>query len=446
MLELVIDNSESHFVKMNKTHENALRSLLSFVIPPSYGRSKYSSLATYKSLLTKQGRFPTGLLPRIQKYLDSQPLGSVKITDVRKVPRPEKRIIDSRFPYKPYHEQIIAAKACKRAHRGVIVAPTGVGKSAIIALIIRELQVKTLVVVPSLELKRQLIKSLEEIYPWGVGPEKQIWVENIDALRRFKSLEGIDCLIIDEFHHSAAETYKKMNKTIWKDIYYRFGLTATFFRALEHENIYLESILSEVLYTIKYEDAVDKEYIVPLDVYSLNGFIPGKKIDNKDFKVYSHAYKELIVQNETRNLIISDTLLRLYQGKVSTLCLVKEIEHGNRLKELTGLPFANGESNDCKDLIKAFNEGKIKVLIGTTGVLGEGVDTKPCEYVLIATPIKSRALFMQGVGRGFRKFPGKETCKLILIEDNSHRWFKAAYKEQVLTIKEEYNRNVIKLV
>ena len=84
-----------------------------------------------------------------------------------------------------------------------------------------------------------------------------------------------------------------------------------------------------------------------------------------------------------------------------TLTLVKEINHGKALSVLSDSPFSNGEDEESRKYIELFKEARIKTLIGTTGVLGEGVDTKPAEYVIIAGLGKSKNAFMQQVGRGF---------------------------------------------
>jgi superfamily II DNA or RNA helicase len=419
---------------LTKDQFDSLRKVMSYTITKDY-YSPWGQIVT-KSLLTKLGEFPTGLLYLLPVDLYSS-LGTLNVHNNRKEP------IASLSRFKPlstaprltlYPEQKDAANAAKLHSRGILVAPTGVGKSQMIRLIIEKLGVNTLVVVPSLELKRQLTETLTEYYGNKVGSlknKKPIAVENVDSLDPKKKLIGYDSVIIDEYHHSASKTYQDLNKYAWVDVYHRFGLTATPFRTQSEEKILLESILSEVIYEVKYQTAVDKGYIVPIESYFIN--VPKTK-DVKGIK-WPQVYNELVVNNKPRNIIIT-RLLDLLKDK-PTLCLVKEIAHGENLLTINTC-FINGVDEDSRRYLTWFNEGKINTLIGTTGIIGEGVDTKPCEYVVISGLGKSRSAFMQMCGRGVRRYKEKESCKVIIFKDDSHKFTKNHFKEECKILLEEY--------
>ena len=440
-LTLVINNSESQLLNINLEQYRELKKILRYSksIQSTYYLTQYPR---YQYLIDAKGRFPTGLLYLVQNYLIKKAL-NFKITDLRKRPESIIGLYNFSLRVTPYPEQIEAARACRTRYRGIVSATTGTGKSLIAAMIINELQVPTLVVVPSLELKRQLTQTLKELF----GTEKvgtlkdrrSIVVENVDSLP-LTPIEGYGALIIDEFHHSGAATYRKLNKKAWGNIFYRFGLTATPFRSQETERLLLESVLSEVIYTLDYQTSVSKGYIVPVEAYYIE--IPKKK--PKGIK-WPAVYSELVVHNTYRNEVISTILLNLQQNNISALCLVKEIQHGENLVKLTNLPFIKGENDDNRIKILEFNLKETPVVIGTTGVIGEGVDTKPCEYVIIAGLGKSKNQFMQCVGRGLRKYPDKNSCKIILIKDTSHKWTLSHYKAQVKILQEEYGVQPVKL-
>ena len=430
MITVKINNSESQIIGLSVEQFKRLRRLLSYAV----NGTAYFNKGFYqvKYLMDKRGVFPTGLLYIVQNYLKSTPH---TVNDLRTQPIARKSIFTLSLGYSPYPEQVKAAKACKTHMRGIVVAPTGVGKSAIAALIINELQVPTLVVVPSLELKRQLTAGLKAAFGDAVvGKDKPICVENVDSLARKTLKTKYDCVIIDEFHHSGASTYRKLNKKAWGGIFYRFGLTATPFRSQDNERLLLESVLSQVIYQVDYHTAVSNDYIVPMEAYYYE--IPKSKTDQIK---WAGVYSDLVVRNNARNGLIASLLVSLRDSGVSTLCLVKEIAHGEELSKLANVHFANGQNEDTEDLIKFFNQNKIKALIGTTGVIGEGVDTKPAEFIIIAGLGKSKNQFMQQVGRGFRKYPGKESCKIIIFLDPSHKWTKAHFKAQLAILAEEYN-------
>src|ERR1051326_7908668 len=183
-----------------------------------------------KPMLDKRGAFGTGLLYIVEHYLKEKRLKSV-LNDNRRLPEPQIGLFSLSLSFPPYPTQIAASQAAKLHRRGIIAAPTGSGKSVIASLIINILQVPTLVVVPSLELKRQLRDSFAAAFgPDSVGTLKDrrpIAVENVDALDPKKVITDYHCVLIDEFHHSGCATYLKLNKTAWSKIYYKLGLTAT---------------------------------------------------------------------------------------------------------------------------------------------------------------------------------------------------------------------------
>lgn len=424
-MKVIIDNSISRCVDLNVEQLRALRTLLSYKIPPN--EAYYSpGRSPVRYMITPQGYFPTGLLPRV---LTAYP--GIKISDLRVKPVLHRVIAPAASrDYLPYPEQIEAAKSALIASRGIICAPTGMGKSLICELILDEFQVPTLIVVPSLELKRQLTQSLAR---WV--NTNQVTVQNIDALDPSKAVKGIDLLIIDEFHHSAAKTYRQLNKKAWAGIYYRIGLTATPYRSKSSEQMLLESILSDLIYEVTYEQAVSKGYIVPVEPYYLN--IPVKTMTGND-RHWGSVYSELVVNNDIRNLMTAVLLKRLHTAGKSTLCLVKEISHGKTLSDLTLFPFANGQDGSSRNLIRAFSAGEINTLIATSGVCGEGVDTKPAEYVILAGGGMAKVGFMQSVGRGVRRYPGKESAKIILLRDSSHKYLLKHFNACVKNLKDEY--------
>lgn len=436
-MNLKINNSTSLIEGYSQEQFQQLRAILSYEEDPKAGFYSGRQFSTKKYLINKRGEFPTGLLYLVKDWAIVNKL-TIKTVDTRVKPKPFLKPLKLRLLHPPYPEQENAAAACQTANRGIVVAPTGLGKTIIAALIISKLQVRTLVVVPSLELKRQLTEFLSSAFGkthvGGLG--STIAVENVDALD-VKQPINYDCVILDEYHHSGAKTYRELNAKTWQNVYFKFGLTATAFRSQEHEKILFESILSKVIFKIDYHVAVKKGYIVPMEAYCY-------EISKKNTEAYTWAqvYKELVVENQERNDLIANLLNLCNQQKASTLCLVKEIKHGEILSALTGIPFANGIDKESKNLIKEFNKGG-SCLIGTTGVLGEGIDTKPAEYVIIAGLGKSKNAFMQQVGRGFRKYGQKESCKIIIFLDRSHKFTLRHYREQVKILKEEYGAEPI---
>lgn len=422
MVIVTVGNSYSNIRSMSPEQEKALRDKLSYTVG---GQAAYFSKfgPRRKPMLSKRGDFPTGLLTRVFNYLGGTP---VKLIDSRTKPSVSLKAtvpLPDGFP-SPYKAQLDAVKKALRYGRGTISMPTGTGKSLVIALLAKSFSLRTLVIVPSLEIKKQLQHTLREF--------GNIVVENIDS-KALETLAEFDLLIIDEAHHVAAKTYQKLNKSVWKDIYYRLFLTATPFRNDTEEQLLFESIAGQVIYKLDYKTAIKENYIVPVEAYYFD--IPKQ---DADVWTYAEVYKYFVVKNQARNNIISNLISGFDVLQIPTLCLVREVEHGRILSELTNIPFVSGADEASRDYIRQFNNGEIKVLIGTTGILGEGIDTKPCEYVVIAGLGKARSQLMQQVGRSVRKYPGKESAKVIIFKDQSHKFLSRHFNAQKAILKEEY--------
>jgi superfamily II DNA or RNA helicase len=401
------------------------------------------------NLMTKAGEFPTGLLYIVEERLTKLALPYV-VEDTRVAPKTRLAGSGSMFipgscPT-PYPEQIDAARAALEHGRGIIAAPTGSGKSLIAALICDAFQVRTLIVVPKVELKSQLTQSLREYFRHdAVGPavdgrcKHWITVENVDALRTKGVPPGADMLLIDEFHHAGAATYRNLNQKYWNDVYFKIGLTATPFRSRSEERLLLESVLSKVIYRIEYQQAVDAGYIVPVEAFFY-------RLPTTVTKAHSFAavYRDLVTENEYRNRLITYLAANLIKNDKSTLILTKIVQHGQTIESMLAdqgiiAPFAEGAKGKLNgDLISAFNRQETPALIGTNGILGEGVDTKPCEWMILGGLGKSRVQFMQQCGRTVRKFPGKESGKIVLFLDESHRWTESHFEAQCDYLLEEY--------
>lgn len=440
MITLIIDNSYSRVTGLTDTQFKSLRKILSYTKPYNV----FSPMTNRAiPLIDKSGSFPTGLQYLVNGWLSTN-VKTWSTKDNRIQPKPKALFGLPKFEHIPYKEQLEAADAVAKYKRTIISAITGSGKSLIAGLILYRLQLRALVVVPSLELKTQLTASMRTWFGEDkVGKGKDIWIENVQALDPKKPIKGYDCVIIDEFHHSGAKSYRKLNKYAWKDIYYRVGLTSTPFRSNEDERLLLESVLSSIGYRIPYSKAVALKKIVPVEAF----YVELPKVEVEGY-TWNEVYNELVVHNHHRNGIIASILGSLDAGNKSTLCLVKEINHGANIAAGPTGPdwyFANGVDEDSTYYLKLFNQGKLKTLVATQGYCGEGCDTKPAEYLILAGLGKSKNQFIQAIGRVLRTYPGKETGKVILFLDKSHKYTKAHFKAQCKILLDEYGVKPIKL-
>jgi superfamily II DNA or RNA helicase len=134
-----------------------------------------------------------------------------------------------------YQDEAMAAWQ-RQAGRGVVVLPTGAGKTVLALMAVAQLQARTLVVVPTLELVEQwrtaLIERLgapaEAVGQLGGGRRdlRPLTVATYDsASMRGRQLPQFGLLVLDEAHHLPATTYRTIARKV--DAPYRLGLSAT---------------------------------------------------------------------------------------------------------------------------------------------------------------------------------------------------------------------------
>lgn len=436
-MEVRIDNSDSKVLNLSDEDFKLLRKELSYRLDPQAARFIPNPALHIKYLIDKKGNFPTGLLHRVMAFAKARGL-AVTYNDLRSqepCPKVLSRAFKPGMTKLPYKAQLEALRAVTDVMRGVLQLPTGCGKSFIVAMILVKLQLRTLIVVPTLELKRQLTEDLTDTLTTMEG----VTVENIDS-GKLNTLTNYDCIIWDEVHHAAAKTYRNHNKKAWSKIRYRYGMTATPFRNKSEEQMLYESVAGQVIYSLSYTEAIKNKYIVPVEAYYVK--VPTMTVEGYN---WAEVYKELITDRKDRNDSIVEIAKNLILNNKATLVIVKEIKHGQFLSDLIGCPFVCGEDPDSKKYLKEFSLGKIPCIVGTSGTVGEGCDTKACEFVILATTGKAKTTFMQQIGRGVRKWKNKDSMKLILIKDFSHKWLKNHFNAQKKILKEEYGVELISL-
>lgn len=391
----------------------------------------------YRPLFDSEGYFPTGLLTRALEILNRRQV-KYEIQDRRKKPeRKYQFLLKEQLPQLRYYQKA-AARELEARHRGIVVMPTGTGKTKTACRMIHDLGVKTLVVTPGKEIVKLMMDDLERFFGKGKvkrlttkdSKTKEINVVNIQALVKLDPavFADIDMVIIDEFHHAAADTYLIANEAHLASCYYRIGLTATNFRN-DGADIALNAVLSEVLYEYEIKTAISDGYLMKPE-FRIIDHLP-HQADS-----YQEAYRDCIVNNVERNAHIVDLVKQ--HPKDSVIILVKQIDHGEILTGMIpGSQFIHGESKeaDREKMLTAFRKGELKCLIGTT-VIGEGVDL-PCANVLImAASGKARSQIMQNIGRVLRILEGKKQPLVYDFTDRDGSWL----EEHSLLRKNIYNQ------
>ena len=145
---------------------------------------------------------------------------------------------------------------------------------------------------------------------------------------------------------------------------------------------------------------------------------------------YAAAYSERIVNNDARNQLMVDIILKQVENNKSVLVPVRYINHGEiltlMLKKHLGkkVAFVSGDSTskELNTAIKKLQKKQIMCLISTS-VLGEGADVPSIDCVVMGSSVKSGVQALQNVGRALRRTEDKNTVDIYDIADFGCRWF-----------------------
>lgn len=377
--------------------------------------------ALRKITLVNHNEFPSGLLPKVLDWLMDEGI-EYDLNDKRIEPKRNSVKIMNKLPFPEFrYYQKEAVKNLMVDGRGIVVLPTGTGKTVTAAKMIWELGVRTLIITPNKEITKMMRDVMVKYFGSGsvdvlntktVKIKKSISIVNIQALIKIDPavLQGIDAVFIDEFHHSAADTYQEVNERHLKDVYYRIGLTATNFRN-DGSDLALQGVLSEVLYEYSVQQAIADGFLVKPEFIIIDNEIHLEETN------YQKVYREGIVENKERNRIIAEIAAEVKDKK--TIILVQYKEHGEMLKSMIpNAEFIHGEEKDDAraQMMEDFRDDELMCLIGTS-VIGEGVDLPCAEVLIMAGGGKARSQVIQNIGRVLRIFPGKEKATIYDFED-----------------------------
>lgn len=315
-----------------------------------------------------------------------------------------------------------ALAAAWRREQGVIQAPTGAGKTLIGLDMIRRRGQRALVLVHSQGLARQwagAIKKFLGFAPGQIGDGK--WVEGdkitiamLQTLSRnleqtAEMASGYGLVLCDEVHHIPARTFADVLARL--PCRFRYGLSATVHRR-DGLHVLINRAIGRTVAQIHPDEVENVGGIVPAQIKVVaTGFEPG------DVNGWTGLLDQ-IAQNPERNRVVADWAARA-AGYAPTLVLVDRIDHALLLSGMCSVPsvVAHGQlrGKQRKAAFEAMETASLT--IGTTGLLGEGLDVSRWSVLGLATPVSGRVKLLQAIGRVIRPFPGKEKGVVIDFVD-----------------------------
>ena len=319
--------------------------------------------------------------------------------------------------------------------RSLIISATGSGKTYLAAFDALNFGPKKLLyVVHEGSILRRSLETFQDVFGGqkvcGMysGEAKEIEADflfttnvsmckNLDIFKK----DEFDYIIIDECHHAVAETYKKIIDYFEPE--FLLGLTATENR-MDNKDV-VEIFDNNIPFELRLRDAIINDLIVPFHYY-------GIRDELVDYGLSDSAERRLIAQMaDTGNCEFIHQQIEKHRKdgeKLKALAFCRNIQHARMMAENLGeyykTAFLTGK-NKTGERIRAFNDlqsdSKDLEILFAVDILNEGVDIPGVNMVLFLRPTESSTIFIQQLGRGLRKYPGKDYVTILDFIGNNYK-------------------------
>jgi len=341
-------------------------------------------------------------------------------------------------------QEALAALARSRAEgrgRALVVMATGLGKTFLSAFDVLAWEqgagrgARVLFVAHRRELLQQAAATFRRVMPtapfgWCVGGqaelEGQVVFASIQKLSRPAQLarlrgDAFDYVIIDEVHHAAAPSYRRLLRGLAPQ--FLLGLTATPERADEADILRLFD--DHLPYRADLAEGIARRLLVPFRYTGLAdtvdyGPIPwrGGRFDPKALSVAVSARDRMERLWEAWQAVPGSRTL-LFCASIAHARFVRDWlrARGVRVEAVHSGP----DSADRQEAVEALEDGLLDALC-TVDLFNEGVDIRPVDRVVMLRPTESSVVFLQQLGRGLRTAPGKARLEVLDFVGN-HKVF-----------------------
>jgi superfamily II DNA or RNA helicase len=338
-----------------------------------------------------------------------------------------------------------ALEAMREAEQGMVVMQPGRGKTQIALAFAAQCNTRTLVLVHTEDILQQWVDYTQKAIPSladkvGVIRGKthevgHITIAMVHSLRSAaydeKFYKQFGCVIVDEAHHSAAQTWEViLNLCPAK---YRFGFTATKRRADNMEPLN-EILLGPVIYEQPFRSPI------PVTVERVNTRFYYPYSSRRSWSPMVRA----LVNDKARNQLIAKKVDKAIQDGHSVLVLSREIQHlvniEEAMRESAEILTAKRGKKLRVEILGKLRSGEIKCVLATQ-LADEALDVPRLSCVALVYPGKHDGRLTQQIGRALREHPSKDAavifdfvdgrCPVLFRQWKQRRMF---YKEAKLTI------------
>ena len=317
--------------------------------------------------------------------------------------------------------------------RALIIAATASGKTFLAAFDAYNFNAKRLLFVVHRDtILNDAKKTFEKIFgstrTYGLftGQEKNLDADFIFATNTMMATHldsfnpnNFDYIIFDECHHITNTTYEKILNYFTPA--FLLGLTATPER-MDKQDVF--AIFNYVVpYELRLRDAINNDLVVPFKYFAVRD----EMIDYSD-KEKVNFLKNYFKDDSHIQFISNQIEKHRPEGKLKAIGFCRSIDHAREMSlQMDGLgyhtTYLTGENN-TGERSKAFedlaDDNNDLEIIFAVDILNEGVDLPSVNMVLFLRPTESQTIFIQQLGRGLRKYKGKDHLTVLDFIGNSY--------------------------
>ena len=409
-----------------------------------YFRARPLDFAYLKGALERQRAYP------VEVCLDDSPLLPVQ---------PQVQLAS-----RPYQEEALTSWRAEN-YRGVVVLPTGSGKTLIGALAIADLGLWSLVVVPTIDLLRQWREALHRTlaypadqigsYGGGVREIRPLTITTYDSAALHPDLLWhFGLLIFDECHHLPAPSYRQIAEGAFTP--YRLGLSATPERSDQGDAV-LEQLVGPVVYRREAVELSAGGYLAQYDEQRISAALsPAERqayeAARESFRAYlarrnlrisspadfqrkilwasagdPEARAAMLAWREARSLalnapgklaLLQEIFARHRDERVLVFSeynsLVDEISRRFCVPQIT----YRTPAGERQLVLERFRGGRYTKLVSGR-VLNEGLDVPDCGVAVIVSGTSTRREYIQRLGRVLRPKERRAILYELVTEDTT---------------------------
>jgi superfamily II DNA or RNA helicase/HKD family nuclease len=372
----------------------------------------------------------------------------------------------SPFAVRPMPHQLVMLEDLERErevygrYRNLVVAATGTGKTAVAAFDYARFAERAaggeppslLVVAHRAEILVQSRRMFRHVLRSGDFGELLVGEHRPDRWRHvFASIQSLSStrlaemapdafrmVVVDEFHHAAAPTYEALLRALDPTIL--LGLTATPERTDGRDVV--SWFGGHIATELRLWDALEQQLLSPFHYYGVGH----ERLDLRRATWTNGHYASADLDNVlTGDDILMSWVVAQIQDKVTdptrmrALAFAGTVKHARFVADrlsLAGIRAvaldASTRKDDRERALTDLRDGTLQVIV-TVDLFNEGIDVPAVDTLLLLRPTESVTVFLQQLGRGLRRDPGKDVLTVLDFVGFQHRRFRFDLRFNALT-------------